>query len=683
MSGLAAVFSRQAAGEDLLHAMLRRMSLRGSGSAAIWAGPQDGAALAVARNPWERGEELSGAALVVSDGDLVAVADATLYYRDDLVAALAAKDVCPTGATPTHLILAAYRAWGAECVAHLEGDYAFIVWDRRHHRVFCARDFAGSRPLYFAALGDTLVVASTTAAVLAHPSCPTGFNRDVLAETALNVWLPAGETAYSAVQQLPPGFALSWAPGDSLLVARHWHPPLGGESGERPAPFADAAAELRELLVRATAQRLPSGRTSAIWMSGGRDSPAVFAAGQTAIRRGRVSGKLEPVSVSYPLGDKGREDEAIAAIAAHWDSGVHWLDIRDAPLFADAEEDAPLRDEPYELPYVACNRALARRSRAVGAAEGGARVVLDGWGGDQLFQMTPIYLADLFRTGRWLALARELRALQVRDYRYLFRLTVAPVLPAPLLGLARAVRGGRPLAGPSAAWIPTWITPRCAARLAERLECNTPVRRDGSFTDHELELFLTSPTVTRARARLSALALEQGLEARFPLYDARIVALAATRPRDERRSGRETKTLLRAALRGLLPDSVLAPRPNRTGVTDDYIRTAMRGSYLGLLDDVLNGPVLLAELGIVEPDAWRRAAHACMHDAWSIDAAMALWFTLQTEVWLRGKTAARDVPDDGHSLAVLSPGERPGFHSTGGELCTSHPSSSASALSES
>ena len=297
--------------------------------------------------------------------------------------------------------------------------------------------------------------------------------------------------------------------------------------------------------------------------------------------------------------------------------------------------------------------------------------------------MTPIYLADLFRTGRWLTLVRELRALQVRDYRYLFRLTVAPVLPGPLLGLARALRGGRPLAGFSAAWIPGWITPRCAARLTERLEITTPARRSGSFADHELELFLTSPTVTRARARLSALALEEGLEARFPLYDTRIVALAAKRPRDERRSGRETKTLLRAALRGLLPDSVLAARPNRTGVTDDYIRTAMRGSYLAHLDDVLRAPVLLADLGIVEPGAWRRAAHACIGDAWSIDAAMALWFTLQTEVWLRGKTAARDVPDDGHPLAVLSPGERPGFQSTGGELCTSHPNSSASALSES
>ena len=120
---------------------------------AIWRGT--GATLAVARHPWEMSPSFSGDALVVTDGDLAVVADASIYYRDDLRAALARAHVGVTGPSASHLILAAYRAWGADCAARLEGDFAFVIWDALTHTVVAARDFSGKRTLYYSERGGS------------------------------------------------------------------------------------------------------------------------------------------------------------------------------------------------------------------------------------------------------------------------------------------------------------------------------------------------------------------------------------------------------------------------------------------------------------------------------------------------------------------------------------------------
>ncbi len=115
------------------------------------------------------------------------------------------------------------------------------------------------------------------------------------------------------------------------------------------------------------------------------------------------------------------------------------------------------------------------------------------------------------------------------------------------------------------------------------------------------------------RASLSTcLSVSRGLCAgcgsglRSPLYDKRVVEFACARPREERNDARETKRLLRAAMRGLLPDEVLAPRASRTGITTAYSDRRMRSEFPLLL--ARHGKMqMLADLGIVDPGAMRRA----------------------------------------------------------------------------
>ena len=363
-------------------------------------------------------------------------------------------------------------------------------------------------------------------------------------------------------------------------------------------------------------------------MSGGWDSTAVFGAGQHLLRDRSNSQQLHPVSVSYPPGDRGREDELIAAVAESWEVPVHWLDIRDIPLVADPAAQAAGRDEPAAHAFENFNRALPRGSRAAGS-----HVAFDGNGGDQLFQVSPTFLADLLRTGRWIPLAQEWRALRLTGFKTFFRFAVQPSLPSLLLDAATAIRGGRRLHGTYERWMPAWTNPQLLRPLLERQEMHLPARMGRSCASYEKLLYLELPFLSRMFGVGAGLALEEGVEVRSPLYDGRIVAFASRRPRSEGCSAGETKRLLRRAVHGLLPEHVLAPRPVRTGTTSQYFARETRQHFPALFQ-AAGERWALAELGIIEPEPLARACREYVKNL-DPDLGLALLSTLHVEWWLR------------------------------------------------
>jgi len=599
----------------------------------IWRG--NGALLAVARQPWEMSPTFSGDALVVTEGALTVVADASIYYRDELRAALARAQIAATGESASHLILAAYRAWGAECAEHLEGDFAFVIWDANARTVAAARDLSGKRTLYHSMLGNSaLVLASTASGALALPGANTSLNLTVIAETAAGLWGGSAETCYESVRVLQGGETLTRADGAPPRLRRHWNPPRA--STRNSPPFEEAAIELRKLLTRATTERLDGEGDTSIWLSGGWDSPAVFAAGAHALDVGHSTHKLLPVSISYPEGDPGREDELIREIAARWNAHVHWLDIQHIPFFDQPAERAARRDEPFAHPFEMWHRSLARGTRATHS-----RVALEGVGGDQLFQVSEVYLADLLRSGRVGALAREWKAKGMTDsgFRNFFRWAIQPNLPRPALALARTLRGGRPLVSYLERSLPPWIDSRFARAhsLDERDRRYAPRITHGSRADRETAWYLSHQYFPRVFGAVSTFAREEGVEIRSPLYDKRVIEFALTRPREERSSGAETKKLLRASMRGLLPDSILATRTQRTGVTGGYFARSMREYLLAMVESTFDHSTL-EHAGLIDAKAYRRSVSEYARGVQS-NFAVALYFTLQAELWLRSHIA--------------------------------------------
>ena len=635
MSAIVGVIThaRESAREDVARRALAAMAERGSAVSHVASWGE--ATLAIASDPWESEACGDSGPAVACDGGIIVVADAALYYRTDLLRALRVADARPTGATTAHLILAAYRAWGDQCATRIEGDFAFVVWDSRARRVLAARDLGATRTLFYAETRDGLLLASTVAGLVAAGVDPA-LNLAHLGEVAAGLALDETSTCVTSVARIPAAHSLTREGDGCALVAPHWHPPTF-ESGGR-LTLEDGAVALRELLAQAVAERLDHARPTSVWLSGGWDSPAVFGPAMVATR-GDID-RVRAVSITYPVGDPGREDDFIASILRRWGVAAHWIDSADISLLENVRVGASLRDEPFAHVFEQWNRALARGSRSVGS-----RVALHGNGGDQLFQVSLVYLADLVRQGRFVSVARECRARGVRDARTLFRWAIQPLLPPVALEAAALIRGGRPLRGYLDRDVPAWIDPGFARQhgLRERAR-RTPVRRAGETRAAvESRHYLTSPYFPRVYACVGGLAREEGVEIRSPLMDPRVIAFAAERPREERASRHETKRVLRAAMRGIVPDDVLAPRRTRTGTTGRLFARALRAAGSDLVADATRHS-RLAALGVIDPAALERGWRE-WQTTQDGNLGVALFLTLQTEFWTRAHDAARSAPN--------------------------------------
>jgi len=632
-----------------VRAMMARMEGRGRDHVQVWRG--DGAVLAVARHGWECASGFSGDALVVADDRYAVAADASLYYQRELRRKLADAGVWVGGPTASHLILAAYRAWGEECAASLEGDFAFVVYDRNRRAVFAARDFAGRRPLFYMESGGALVVASAVAAVTTYPGYREELNLRAVAAVAAGLLGASRESAYRGVFGLRAGESLTRADRAPVELSAHWEPPIYERASG--VGFDEAAEALRELICRATEERLAGRGATSVWMSGGWDSTAVFAAGEEVYRRRGDGEHLKVVSISYPKGDPGREDELILDIARRWNRPVHWIDINEVPFFDGIAERAARRDDPLAHVYENWNRALMAKSRELGA-----HVALDGLGGDALFQVSPVFFADLLRTGRWVTLAREWRAKGFRVAREnVVEHLVRPLLPTAVLAMMERARGRR-VRRTGEREIPEWIAPEfVAAHDLEALMRTPVVRRPGeSLAAAETQWYLRTPWVPAILGCLSSMGLESAVEIRSPLYDRRVIEFAATRPREERSLGGETKRLLRRSMQGLLPDHVLAPRKSRTGMTYGYFHRSMHAGLATVLLDTFKES-LLAESGVIDVKRFWQAAGRYLRSK-EPNVGVGLFLTLQAELWLRAhsRTGRAEYSVPGLDAVAVSAG---------------------------
>jgi hypothetical protein len=249
-----------------------------------------------------------------------------------------------------------------------------------------------------------------------------------------------------------------------------------------------------------------------------------------------------------------------------------------------------------------------------------------------------------------LSVARECRARGVRDARTLFRWALQPLLPPPALRVATTLRGGRVLRSYLQRQVPAWINPDFAREhgLHERARAALTRLPGESFSALESRYYLTHPYFPRVYACVSGLARDEGVEVRSPLLDPRVIAFAAERPREERASRAETKRVLRAAMRGIVPDEVLAPRRGRTGTTSRLLARALR-EHGDVLIAQATERSRLAELGVVEPTVLKRAWREWQstHDG---NLAVAIFLTVQAEFWVR----SREEPLPRHECASNS-----------------------------
>lgn len=638
MSAIAAVISRAPSGElppeaaALVERMLRAMADQG-GERRVREFP--GAVLGVARDRWEEAPWLAGPADVARQDGIAVVSDAAVYYRDDLARALREVSRAVDVTTPAAAIASAVRRWGADAAAQIEGDFAYIAWDADRHALVAARDFTGRRDLVWAALPDVIVVASSIAGVTAYPGVDQRLDRQTLAEMAAMLWPSASSTAFAGVTRVPPGHQLEWRVGHDPSMRPHGDLPRF-EGGSRVSE-ADADEELRHVLGAAVLERCAPAGLSTVWMSGGYDSTAVFAAGRHALALATNGDRLEPVSIAHAAGSDGDERPFVDAVAAHWKARVHWAPLPDvAAWYRGLLDRAGTADEPFAHAYGFSVETVARQSALTGS-----RVGLCGMGGDAIFVTVPsFFLPELARRGQVGQLAREWWSLRDAGLRTLLGVTGKPLLPDWGVRLLESARG-RPVVQPLDRPVPGWIGGAGVDAARMQMAARGHARRSAGESDSAFYVrwMLRHPLFARVLVSLGHLAKRQGVEHRSPLYDPRVVRVAASRPRHDRGAGHETKIGLRRAMRGLLPQSVLASRRHRTGMPGDLIEAGLRPALADFAASRTRG-WRVVEAGVAAGDqlAGALSRYAARPEP---TLGLALLSTLQLESWLDARAGGR------------------------------------------
>jgi asparagine synthase (glutamine-hydrolysing) len=222
-----------------------------------------------------------------------------LYNTEDLRAVLKGKGYAFNGHSDTEVLLTSYIEWREECVNHLNGIFAFSIWDSQKEHVFIGRDRMGVKPLFYFEKDGGFLFGSEIKALLAHPDVKPEVTHGGLSEVlGLGPSRTPGEGVFKGVKELRPAHAMTFSKG-GLKIWRYWNV----KSEKHEDSFKDTVSNVRFLLSDAIKRQLVSDVPLCSFLSGGVDSSAITAIAANTYRD-EGKGRLHTYSIDYEENDQ-------------------------------------------------------------------------------------------------------------------------------------------------------------------------------------------------------------------------------------------------------------------------------------------------------------------------------------------------------------------------------------------
>src|SRR5205809_227601 len=251
---------------ELLHAMCERMVHRGPDAE----GSMVGTGIALGMRRLAIIDLVTGEQPVYNEDHSVAVIlNGEIYNYRELRDVLEKRGHSFRSASDTEVLPHLYEEHGNQMVDHLNGMFAFALWDVKRRKLFIARDRFGEKPLYWGVFNNTLLFASEPKVLLSHPAVSTSVNVEALRQYLSFDYVPAPLSIYEGISKLPAAHTLTLENGQ-VEVTPYWRLSYHKQA---PVPTeAEAAEQLRELLADSVRMRLVSDVPLGVLLSGGIDS---------------------------------------------------------------------------------------------------------------------------------------------------------------------------------------------------------------------------------------------------------------------------------------------------------------------------------------------------------------------------------------------------------------------------
>lgn len=566
------------------------------------------------------------------DGTLHVVCNGEIYNYRELGAELQAKGHCFRTRSDTEVLVHLYEEYGDDLVLHLNGMFAFALWDARRRRLLLGRDRLGIKPLYYREEPARLLFASEAKAILTVADVAPAVDPAGLHDYLALGYTPAPTSFFRGIRKLPPA-SLLVAERGRVRVTRFWAPRAEPTATLHEEEWAET---LLATMDRAVAAQMVSDVPLGAFLSGGIDSSTIVAL------MARHSDR--PVK-TYAIGFAG------ASGAAYYNE-LPWA-RRVAQVFGtDHREILVTPDVTTLLPRLlwhmdepVADTALVTTYLVAEFARQDVTVILSGVGGDELFGGYRRYLGPHYdrlyaRLPRW------------------FRDSVAPrlarALPSdrhsPIGNLVRHARAyvlshGQSLEERYRSFVQIFPPSALPGLLREPLD--TPDRLtaafaaavDGDALSRMSRVDLLTQLPDDLLLLTDKMTMATSLECRVPFLDNTIVDLSLRMPSELKIRGGHLKHVLKRALVGLLPPEILARRKRGFGAPAG----AWFRAELAALVQALASRESVEKRGLIhwEPVEQVIAAHGAGRE----DCTDHLVALVNLEVWCRIYLDGRS-PDD-------------------------------------
>jgi asparagine synthase (glutamine-hydrolysing) len=552
----------------------------------------------------------------ISTSGCVLTWDGRLDNREDLIAALRIpKESDPTDVS---IVADAYQKWGDQAFPRLLGDWALAIWNPTEHCVVLAKDFLGLRRLYYAQSGSVYRWCSLLEPLILLEERSLSFCREYLAG-CFGAFPATHLTPYRDLLSVSPGTYTKLRLG-SVRTHHYW----SFDSGRRLRYASDSEYEehFRAAFAQSVARRPRSDRPVLAELSGGLDSSSIVCvADALSTHSPSTSPQLDTLSYFDDGEPNWQEREYFQQVEKQRGrTGLH-IDLSTASPLTLSGTVGGFTALPGDIRE---NHPAAKRFRAHLRAEG-YRVVLSGIGGDEVTggKPTPVpELADLLARAHSCQFVRQLyrwSLYQKKPWIQLLREVLSEFMP-------RALRN----------------SPQCAPWVNSRLGHEQDRVLDGYRG--RIRFFIGLPsfqenlmTLDALKRQLSSepLLCDPPYERRFPFLDRDLLEFLYSIPREQLVRPGQRRSLLRRALRGIVPGEILNRRRKSfvarapiVFICEEWERVCELGTNM-----VANSLGLVSE-SMVARECWRARQ--------GVEVAMAaLLRTLSIECWLRSVRDAK------------------------------------------
>jgi asparagine synthase (glutamine-hydrolysing) len=323
------------------------------------------------------------------DGTIWIVFNGEIYDFQELRERLKSNGHTFKSRTDTETIIHLYEEEGIDCLKHLNGMFAFALWDARQQELWLGRDRFGIKPLNYYWDGKRLVFASEIKAILCDPDVSREIDPEALDLYLTLNYIPAPWTIFKNIRKLMPGTHLVAKKGE-VSVETYWDIPIRAEKREDTPQSSEPAEEPRDfqqrlyaLLEGAVKRRLISDVPLGAFLSGGIDSSIIV-----ALMARNSSSPVKTFSIGYkdlPSFDETEYAREVARFnkTEHQEFKLGYKDILEAFPAVLETLDEPFADSSA-VPTFIVSRETKRH----------VTVALSGDGGDELFAGYRMYLGE-------------------------------------------------------------------------------------------------------------------------------------------------------------------------------------------------------------------------------------------------------------------------------------------------